>query len=110
MSSRAGTASAVAKLYTAAGRNYAETELAVYHDALSDMSDEELDDAVRLIIRKVDLGTRPPSPNLLREHVMVVRSRRPQPLAVEESTGPALEKDEAAEYLAAARAALRGQR
>lgn len=89
MSSKRAIVEAVAALYTAAGRNYADVELALYHRALDDVSDDDVRDAVATIIRGIDLGLRAPSPGLVRETVFAIQRRRAmERRALPESTGP----------------------
>lgn len=101
-------ARAVATLYTAAGRNYGQVELEVYDRALSDVDDDLGAEAVDIVVRSVDLGTRAPSPTLILDAVGALRRRRAlaRP-ALPESTGPALSKAERLERVRALRETLR---
>lgn len=69
MASKQAVLAATAALYAAAGRNYGEMELNLYRVALADVTDGDLADATALIIRGIDLGTRAPSPALIRQTV-----------------------------------------
>lgn len=109
MSSKRATAEAVASLFTAAGRNYADVELRLYHQALEDISDDELGAAVVAIVRGVDLGERFPSPALIVETVTDARRRRSLARkALPESTDPPIPMSDSAARARALRDRLRG--
>lgn len=69
MASKKTVLAAVAAVFGAAGRNYGQVELDLYHLALADIEDGDLADAAIATVRGVDFGLRPPSPALLREAV-----------------------------------------
>lgn len=111
MSTKRASAEAVATLFTAAGRNYADVELRVYHDAWADLSDDELAAAVRAVVREVDLAARFPSPAVVRRAVLDSRAVRAEAMRRErslpESTEPVLSPEESKKALAAIRSTFR---
>lgn len=109
MSSRRATAAAVAALYTAAGRNYADAELVLYHDALADVADDELARASSHLVRTVDLAARPPSPALVIQTVVALRRYRAlrTPALTAGDERPA--REDALNHVRALREAIRGE-
>lgn len=105
MSTKPATATAVSKLFVAAGRRANKEELAVYHEALAGVDDDALAAAVRLTIQNVDLWQRPPTPALIRQAVDAVLRDRPRPPAVGQDSDAPCSPDEYRAGLAAARAA-----
>lgn len=75
MATKQAILAATAALYAAAGRNYGEMELNLYRVALADVTDDDLAEATALIIRGIDLGTRAPSPALIRQTVEQLHHR-----------------------------------
>jgi hypothetical protein len=113
MTSRPVTAQAVAALFTSSGRNATRAELDLYHAALETESDDDVREAVVLIVRGVDLGERAPSPALIIETVRAIQRRRalenPAP-AIPEHTGPILSPAENAARARALRDSIRALR
>lgn len=112
MTTKQTTATAVAALYTAAGRNYAEVELSLYHNVLADADDATVQEAVADIIRSVDLGRRPPSPALVLETVRGIIHRRElenQPLAIEAAPPSPEQRESIRAHIERARAGLGGR-
>lgn len=99
----------VTRLYTAAGRRYAEADLAVYAEALADKDGALAVEASKRVVAKVDLGVRPPTPRLLREWIGVLeaeyRARRP---AIPSATGPLIAPEKGRALIAQARELLHG--
>ena len=107
MTDRTQLVEVVTRLYTAAGRRYAEADLVVYAEALAQADGALVVEASKRIVAKVDLGIRPPSPRLLLEWVAVLeaeeRARRP---AIPSATGPVTTADKARQEIADARGRL----
>lgn len=111
MSSKRATAQAVAALYTAAGRNYEEAELVLYHRMFGDVDDGLLLRAVEEVIRGVDLGHRAPSPALVRETVRSILHREQlERAALPEYTGPTLSPEDNAARARALRDSIRAMK
>lgn len=111
MTTKQTTAAAVAALYTAAGRNYAETELSLYHNALTGLDDDDVAQAVADIVRSVDLGQRPPSPALVMETIRDNKRRAAlenQPLGLPEPSKTPQQVDRVKQIIEETREKLRG--
>jgi hypothetical protein len=88
-------AKVVARLYTAAGRNYGKVELEVWADALDDITDEEGEHVARGLVRNVDMASRIATPAVVRDAVMKLRGERRDAVpALEPVTGPLLPVEE----------------
>lgn len=78
----------VARLFAAAGRNYGDTHLEVYADALETVPDDVGREAGRNLARHVSWET-PPSVGLVVAEVQaILRNRQELVPAIEEATGP----------------------
>lgn len=114
MTSKQVTAQAVAALYTASGRNADRAELNLYHAALAEETDEDVREAVVLIVRGVDLGERPPSPGLIIETVRGIQRRRAlenaNRSALSEHSGPPVDAETGLEHIRSLREALRARK
>jgi hypothetical protein len=106
MTSKRVTAEAVAALYTAAGRRYAETELSLYHNTFAGVDDDDVREAVGQIVKAIDLANHAPTPALVLETVRSIKRRREmenQPLAIEAPAPTPDQYDRIRGHIAAAR-------
>lgn len=89
----------VARLFAAAGRNYGETHLEVYAEALATVPDDVGREASRNLARHVSWD-RPPSVGLVMDEVQaILRNRQPLVPAIEEATGEPVSREKAMEWV-----------
>lgn len=101
-------AQVVARLYTAAGRNYGKVELEVWSEALDDINDDEAIRASKALVKNVDLMAHPPAPKVLRDAVLDERKRiRDATPALPTVAGPLLPVEESLRRLHEAKKAIR---
>lgn len=106
MTTKQTTAAAVAALFTAAGRNYAETELSLYHNTFVGVDDGDVREAVAQIVKAIDLANHAPTPALVLETVRSIKRRRDlenQPLSIEAPAPTPTQQERIISHIATAR-------
>lgn len=99
-----GVGELVARLFAAAGRNYGDTHLEVYADALETVPDDVGREAGKNLARHVS-WERPPSVGMVMDEVQaILRNREPLVPALEEATGQPVSREESLRWVEKIRA------